>query len=47
MSEKQALEQVRQQIDDIDWQVQQLINQRTALAQQVAHIKILRGPIAK
>jgi chorismate mutase/prephenate dehydratase len=43
MSEKQALEQVRQQIDEIDWQVQQLINQRTALAQQVAHIKIANG----
>jgi chorismate mutase/prephenate dehydratase len=43
MKEQKALEQVRQQIDDIDQQIQQLLNQRTAIAQEVARIKIENG----
>lgn len=41
--EQQALENIRQQIDDIDQQVQHLLNQRTAMAQEVARIKIENG----
>lgn len=41
--EQKALENIRQQIDDIDQQVQHLLNQRTALAQEVARIKIENG----
>jgi len=43
MSEEQALQAVRQQIDAIDLQIQQLINKRTACAQEVAHIKVDNG----
>jgi chorismate mutase/prephenate dehydratase len=43
MKEQKALEQVRQQIDDIDQQIQHLLNQRTAIAQDVARIKIENG----
>lgn len=43
MTEKKALEQVRQQIDDVDQQIQSLLNRRTALAHEVAEIKISNG----
>lgn len=43
MSEKQALQAIRQQIDDIDLQVQVLLNQRAEMAQEVATIKIANG----
>jgi chorismate mutase/prephenate dehydratase len=43
MKEQKALEQVRQQIDDIDLQIQQLLNKRTSIAQEVARIKIENG----
>jgi chorismate mutase/prephenate dehydratase len=43
MTEKKALQQIRDQIDDIDLQIQSLLNQRTAMAQQVAAIKIANG----
>jgi len=38
MSEKQALQNIRQQIDEIDLQVQALLNQRADMAQEVARI---------
>jgi chorismate mutase/prephenate dehydratase len=41
--EQKALEQIRQQIDDIDLKIQDLLNQRTAMAQEVARIKIENG----
>ncbi len=40
MTEQKALQTTRQQIDEIDLQLQQLLNKRTALAQEVARIKI-------
>lgn len=43
MSEHKALESIRQQIDSIDREVQQLLNKRTEMAQQVAEIKIANG----
>ena len=43
MSEKQALQAIRQKIDDIDLQVQVLLNQRANMAQEVANIKIANG----
>jgi chorismate mutase / prephenate dehydratase len=43
MSEEQALQTVRQQIDEIDRQIQQLLNKRTQCAQEVAHIKVDNG----
>jgi len=39
MSETQELDQLRQQIDALDRQIQELINQRAACAQQVAEVK--------
>jgi chorismate mutase/prephenate dehydratase len=44
--EQKALEATRQQIDDIDLQIQHLLNQRTAMAQEVARIKIANGESA-
>ncbi len=41
--EKQALQVIRQQIDEIDLQIQALLNQRTEMAQEVAKIKIANG----
>lgn len=43
MTEQQALQAIRQQIDEVDNQLQSLLNKRTALAQQVAEIKIAQG----
>ena len=43
MKEQKALQQIRQQIDDIDLQLQELLNKRTAMAQEVASIKIANG----
>ena len=43
MSEKQALQAIRQKIDDIDLQVQVLLNKRAKMAQEVASIKIANG----
>lgn len=43
MSEQQDLQVIRQQIDEIDLQLQQLLNKRTAMAQEVARIKIANG----
>ena len=40
MTEQKALQTTRQQIDEVDLQLQQLLNKRTALAQEVARIKI-------
>ena len=39
MSEAQELEQLRNQIDGLDQQIQQLINERARRAQQVAEVK--------
>ena len=41
--EQKALEKIRQQIDETDQQIQHLLNQRTAMAQEVARIKIENG----
>jgi len=46
MKEQQALQQIRQQIDDIDLEIQKLLNQRTAMAQEVARVKIENGESA-
>jgi chorismate mutase/prephenate dehydratase len=46
MSEKITLDQVRQQIDGIDQQIQQLISQRARCAQQVAEVKKETDPDA-
>ncbi|WP_438970077.1 prephenate dehydratase [Methylophaga sp.] len=43
MKEQKALEQIRQKIDDIDLTIQQLLNERTAMAQEVARVKIENG----
>ncbi len=43
MSEYDALQVIRQQIDSIDQQLQDLLNKRTAMAQEVARIKIEQG----
>jgi chorismate mutase/prephenate dehydratase len=43
MSEQQALQHIRQQIDAIDLQIQKLLNDRTSMAQEVARIKIANG----
>jgi chorismate mutase / prephenate dehydratase len=43
MNEEQALQAVRQQIDEIDLQIQQLLNKRTQCAQEVAKIKVANG----
>ena len=43
MSEKQALQDIRQQIDELDLQVQALLNQRADMAQEVARIKTANG----
>lgn len=43
MSEKKALQAVREQIDKVDKQLQDLLNERTALAHQVAEIKQQSG----
>ena len=39
MTEAQELEQLRNQIDSLDQQIQQLINDRARCAQQVAEVK--------
>lgn len=46
MSEKKALESIRQQIDDTDREVQRLLNKRTELAQEVAKVKIANGEVS-
>lgn len=46
MSEKLTLEQIRQQIDSLDQQIQELINQRAQCAQQVAEVKKAEDPSA-
>lgn len=43
MSEKEALNAVREQIDAVDLEIQTLLNKRTALAHQVAAIKQATG----
>lgn len=43
MHEQQALQSIRQKIDDTDLQIQALLNQRVAMAQEVAQIKIANG----
>jgi chorismate mutase/prephenate dehydratase len=43
MSEYDALQAIREQIDSIDQLIQDLLNQRTAMAQEVARIKIAEG----
>jgi len=46
MSEKPTLEQIRQQIDSIDEQMQELISERARCAQQVAEVKKETDPTA-
>jgi len=46
MSEQDHLAQVRQRIDDLDQQIQDLLNARAAAAQEVAHIKLATDPNA-
>lgn len=43
MKEQKALEDIRQKIDNIDLTIQQLLNERTAMAQEVARVKIENG----
>jgi len=43
MKEQKALEDIRQKIDSIDLTIQQLLNERTAMAQEVARVKIENG----
>jgi len=43
MSELEALLAIRNQIDETDSQIQQLLNKRTAMAEEVARIKIANG----
>ena len=43
MTEKQALQAIRNQIDNIDLQVQALLNKRASMAEEVAKIKIANG----
>jgi len=43
MSELEDLQSVRKQIDDTDKQIQSLLNKRTAMAEEVARIKIANG----
>tara|TARA_R110002050_G_scaffold1244_2_gene8493 strand:+ start:20002 stop:21090 length:1089 start_codon:yes stop_codon:yes gene_type:complete len=43
MSEQQALQVIRDQIDDTDLQIQALLNKRAAMAEEVARIKIANG----
>lgn len=43
MNEKEALANIRQKIDDIDLKIQQLLNDRAAMAQEVARIKMDSG----
>lgn len=43
--EQQRLQKIRQQIDQLDAQVQTLISQRAQLAQEVAHIKTQGGRV--
>ncbi|MFN3586762.1 MAG: prephenate dehydratase [Moraxellaceae bacterium] len=46
MSEKLTLEQIRQRIDSLDEQIQQLISARARCAQQVAEVKKAEDPTA-
>ncbi|MFW5450907.1 MAG: prephenate dehydratase [Methylophagaceae bacterium] len=43
MHEQQALQGIRQKIDETDLQIQALLNKRVAMAQEVAQIKIANG----
>jgi len=43
MSELEALQAIRIQIDETDAQIQQLLNKRTAMAEEVAKIKLANG----
>lgn len=43
MSEQEALQAIRTQIDEIDKKIQKLLNERTAMAEEVARIKIANG----
>jgi len=43
MTEKNALLAIRQEIDNTDLQIQELLNKRTAMAEEVARIKIQNG----
>ena len=43
MSEKEALHAIRHKIDETDKQIQQLLNERTAMAEEVARIKVANG----
>jgi len=43
MSEQEALQAIRNKIDETDKQIQQLLNERTAMAEEVARIKISNG----
>ena len=43
MSELEALQAIRIQIDETDAQIQQLLNNRTAMAEEVAKIKLANG----
>ncbi len=43
MSELEALQAIRNQIDETDAQIQQLLNKRTAMAEEVARVKIANG----
>jgi chorismate mutase/prephenate dehydratase len=40
MSDQEKLQDIRERIDSLDIQIQDLINQRAAAAQEVAHIKL-------
>lgn len=43
MSEQQALQVIRDQIDETDLQIQALLNKRAAMAEEVARIKMANG----
>ncbi|MGD2117310.1 MAG: prephenate dehydratase [Chromatiales bacterium] len=46
MNEEEKLSQIRERIDEIDLEIQDLLNQRAAAAQQVASIKLAENPDA-
>ena len=46
MSEQQALQAIRQQIDETDQQIQNLLNLRVEMAQEVAKIKLANGEVS-
>ncbi len=47
MNEQQQLDKIRARIDELDREIQRLISERAACAQQVGHIKQAQGPAVR